>query len=120
MLYNPASSSRDSKLNIDASAGSSASILSAKTLSAIASARDTAYSRVAPYATTPGRSLTSAIHRPSSSRSISISILMAIPNSYEADEKSDIGFRRKPKRCKLSSSSRLPTGFAYESTAIVN
>jgi hypothetical protein len=51
----------------------SASIRSATTLSASASTLDNASARLFPYASTPGRLSISAIHRPSSSRSKTIS-----------------------------------------------
>ena len=60
------------RISIDSRGSSPASIRSAKTRSASASALPIASVRVWPYFITPGRPITSAIQRPSCSRSVSI------------------------------------------------
>ena len=73
-----------SKRSVTCGIASPCSKRSARTRSASTSALANASSRVEPYAITPGRATTSAIQRPSSSRSISTTnLLLAMFRAYQ-------------------------------------
>ena len=70
------------RISMDSRGSSPASIRSARTRSASASALPIASARVWPYFITPGRPTTSAIQRPSSSRSVSIVKRIPYPSDF--------------------------------------